>query len=340
MSETQTPFTHPDIIPEPPAALFGGGHEYAVTPNGPVAAIASPSLLPDRRLEKSAEPVERITDETELFRLVLQEILKVDKVKQAIEKKQPYITSALSRRLNDVNKDLSLGIFPNTPLRDRIMEGLVRHLGTLDVKVIPATTNGNIPLGQQEAKFPKESDIFPSIDDISACKKVVFEEILKRPSRDYPLNSLTHRVRTWVRRAGKLRSMAVHIVSALKDTLEKDHKFNIFTQADRPLGADDDLDGQKPSAIPQGSFLPAEEEDEFQDDGDFHDASDDYDDSGEYEDVDFEAMGIDPSEPTKAKPGSEEKVLLLAARYAAGLPLWNPDDCKDHGPRGVRYVED
>lgn len=51
-----------------------------------------------------------------------------------------------------------------------------------------------------------------------------------------------------------------------------------------------------------------------------------------FEDIDFEALGIDPAAPTTAKPGSEEKVLMLAARYAAGLPLWNDNDCYDHGP--------
>lgn len=47
---------------------------------------------------------------------------------------------------------------------------------------------------------------------------------------------------------------------------------------------------------------------------------------------DFAAMGIDPTDPTIAKPGSEGKVLMLAARYAAGLPLWHDKDCYDHGP--------
>jgi len=51
-----------------------------------------------------------------------------------------------------------------------------------------------------------------------------------------------------------------------------------------------------------------------------------------FEDIDFEALGIDPSKPTTAKPGSEEKVLMLAARYAAGVPLWHDRDCYDHGP--------
>ncbi len=57
-------------------------------------------------------------------------------------------------------------------------------------------------------------------------------------------------------------------------------------------------------------------------------------DEGEmsFEDIDFEALGIDPGGPTAAKPGSEEKVLMLAARYAAGVPLWHDRDCYDHGP--------
>jgi hypothetical protein len=51
-----------------------------------------------------------------------------------------------------------------------------------------------------------------------------------------------------------------------------------------------------------------------------------------FEDIDFEALGIDPIAPTRAKPGSEEKVLMLAARYAAGVPLWHDRDCYEHGP--------
>lgn len=49
----------------------------------------------------------------------------------------------------------------------------------------------------------------------------------------------------------------------------------------------------------------------------------------------LKALGVDPSAPTAAKPGSEEKVMMLAARYAAGLPLWHHDDCYDHGPGSV-----
>ncbi len=46
----------------------------------------------------------------------------------------------------------------------------------------------------------------------------------------------------------------------------------------------------------------------------------------------YESTGLDPYIPTEAKPGSEDKVQMLAARYAAGLPLWHDSDCYDHGP--------
>ena len=49
---------------------------------------------------------------------------------------------------------------------------------------------------------------------------------------------------------------------------------------------------------------------------------------------DFRELGINPGEPTPAKPGSNQKVIMLAARYAAGLPLWHTSDCYDHGPGG------
>ena len=48
---------------------------------------------------------------------------------------------------------------------------------------------------------------------------------------------------------------------------------------------------------------------------------------------DFKAMGINPIKSTAARPGTEEKVLMLSARYAAGLPLWHDRDCYDHGPK-------
>lgn len=59
-------------------------------------------------------------------------------------------------------------------------------------------------------------------------------------------------------------------------------------------------------------------------------ALDDYRDF--FDEEDFRAVGIDPCSPTGAKPGSEAKVVMLAARYAAGLPLWHTSDCYDHGP--------
>ncbi|HLJ11505.1 MAG TPA: hypothetical protein VKU82_09960 [Planctomycetaceae bacterium] len=65
-------------------------------------------------------------------------------------------------------------------------------------------------------------------------------------------------------------------------------------------------------------------------------AHDDYDldDNGATFDIEeFKAMGINPLKSTKAKPGTEEKVLMLSARYAAGLPLWHDRDCYDHGPK-------
>jgi len=59
------------------------------------------------------------------------------------------------------------------------------------------------------------------------------------------------------------------------------------------------------------------------------------DDLGEQFEEEIRALGVNPSEPTGAKPGSEEKVTMLAARYAAGLPLWHSDDCYDHGPGSI-----
>lgn len=56
---------------------------------------------------------------------------------------------------------------------------------------------------------------------------------------------------------------------------------------------------------------------------------------GFFDEEDFRALGIDPSSATVAKPGSEEKVVMLAARYASGLPLWHGSDRYDHGPDGA-----
>lgn len=41
-------------------------------------------------------------------------------------------------------------------------------------------------------------------------------------------------------------------------------------------------------------------------------------------------FGFDPSEPTFAEPGSSDKVEMLAARRAAGLPLWHPEDANSY----------
>ena len=46
----------------------------------------------------------------------------------------------------------------------------------------------------------------------------------------------------------------------------------------------------------------------------------------------WDLSGYDPVVPTTAKPGSQDKVKMLSARYAAGLPLWDPSDRYDHGP--------
>jgi hypothetical protein len=59
----------------------------------------------------------------------------------------------------------------------------------------------------------------------------------------------------------------------------------------------------------------------------------DLDDTGATLDIEeFKAMGINPTKSTSARPGTEEKVIMLSARYAAGLPLWHDRDCYDHGP--------
>ena len=47
-----------------------------------------------------------------------------------------------------------------------------------------------------------------------------------------------------------------------------------------------------------------------------------------------------PLDPTGAKPGSVTKVEMLAARYAAGVPLWHDGDCYDHGPAGTMLLDD
>ena len=51
--------------------------------------------------------------------------------------------------------------------------------------------------------------------------------------------------------------------------------------------------------------------------------------------INFDDLDIDPEKPTQAKPGSEAKVVMLTARYAAGYPLWHTEDCVDHGSEGT-----
>jgi hypothetical protein len=59
---------------------------------------------------------------------------------------------------------------------------------------------------------------------------------------------------------------------------------------------------------------------------------------GGYDGDDLVLTGVDPLIPTEAKPGSEEKVRMLAARYAAGIPLWHDEDCYDHGPAQAEFL--
>ena len=63
-----------------------------------------------------------------------------------------------------------------------------------------------------------------------------------------------------------------------------------------------------------------------------------FDDGATFDLEEFVAMGINPSSPTTARPGSEEKVLMLSARYAAGMPLWHEEDCYDHGPNELQFM--
>ena len=42
------------------------------------------------------------------------------------------------------------------------------------------------------------------------------------------------------------------------------------------------------------------------------------------------AVALDPETPTLPAPGSMEKVMMLQARYAAGVPLWDERDSYDH----------
>ena len=52
---------------------------------------------------------------------------------------------------------------------------------------------------------------------------------------------------------------------------------------------------------------------------------------GPWAELSADAAELDPEEPTIAAPGSMEKVKMLRARYAVGLPLWDERDSYDHG---------
>lgn len=60
--------------------------------------------------------------------------------------------------------------------------------------------------------------------------------------------------------------------------------------------------------------------------------------NNEFDGEELVLIGVDPLVPTEAKPGSEEKVKMLAARYAAGIPLWHDSDCYDHGPPAAEFL--
>ena len=50
------------------------------------------------------------------------------------------------------------------------------------------------------------------------------------------------------------------------------------------------------------------------------------------------AIELDPETPTVAAPGSMEKVMMLQARYAAGVPLWDERDSYDHSESAAAAV--
>ena len=60
----------------------------------------------------------------------------------------------------------------------------------------------------------------------------------------------------------------------------------------------------------------------------------------EFSDDAMSLVGMNPKVPTEAKPGSEDKVRMLAARYAAGVPLWHDSDCYDHGPAPAEFLDE
>ncbi len=88
--------------------------------------------------------------------------------------------------------------------------------------------------------------------------------------------------------------------------------------------------------VPDFSPLSSDDSDA---DGLHSDALQDNEDDELVEYDDDELLGIDPSSPAKAIPGSEAKVLMLAARYAAGQPLWHAGDYRQHGPTADREKE-
>ena len=47
---------------------------------------------------------------------------------------------------------------------------------------------------------------------------------------------------------------------------------------------------------------------------------------------------LDPETPTMAAPGSMEKVMMLQARYVAGVPLWDEQDSNDHSQSALGGV--
>lgn len=64
-----------------------------------------------------------------------------------------------------------------------------------------------------------------------------------------------------------------------------------------------------------------------------------YEGEEEFSGEELNLADMNPWTPTGAKPGSEDKVRMLAARYAAGLPLWHNEDCYDHGPVTAELVD-
>jgi len=53
---------------------------------------------------------------------------------------------------------------------------------------------------------------------------------------------------------------------------------------------------------------------------------------------DYEPKEVDARDycPTRAMPGTENKLEVLAERVANGLPLWHPGDCMDYDEQKER----